>query len=193
MITEFKIFESTDNTYNMMLINYIVNDDYLSFSEKLDVSKIKITSKTRTLINPLFYSINKNKTKYTKLLIDNNVYLGKQGSDNFTALIYSTINPEYTKMLKLILKHSKEYINDYDDYGYTALMALFEDNKLNTKIFEYIRILIDAGADPFFINNKNNSLFHLLENYSMIDRFFNEFPELKKKYDIIEKRNKFNI
>jgi ankyrin repeat protein len=177
----------------MMLINYIDNDDYLSFSEKLDVSKIKITSKTRTSNNPLFYSINKNKTKYTKLLIDNNVYLGKQGSDNFTALIYSTINPEYTKMLKLILKHSKEYINDYDDYGYTALMALFEDNKSNTKIFEYIRILIDAGADPFFINNKNNSLFHLLENYSMIDRFFNEFPEFKKKYDIIEKRNKFNI
>jgi hypothetical protein len=72
-------------------------------------------------------------------------------------------------------------------------MALFEDNKLNTKIFEYIRILIDAGADPFFINNKNNSLFHLLENNSMIDRFFNEFPEFKKKYDIIKKRNKFNI
>ena len=190
MITDFKKY---GDTHNMMLIKYIDNDDYLSFSEKLDVSKIKITSETLPSINPLFYSIKKNKIKYTKLLIDNNVYLGKQGKDNYTALIYSTINPEDTEMFKLILKHSKEYINDHDNYGYTALMALFEDNIHKTKIFEYIRLLIDAGADPFFKNNRNNSLFHLLEIHSMIDIFFNKFPKIKKKYDIFKKRNKFNL
>jgi len=196
-----QLFEQRKISSNADINECIDNNDLEKLEKMLknDKNILKNINFEFDSANPLFFAIREGKIDFVKLLVENNYYLGPQGKNAYSGIIYS-LTHRY-KIFKYIVENSKNYVNTEDIYGYTPLMAVFEDTKNVYSIGENLmKVLFKNGADPFFKTKlRNMTLFDLIEksdhdaDVKSLEIFFKKFPEYKEQYNKYKKTKEFNL
>ena len=114
-------------------------------------------------------------------------YMGRRNKNGQTHLMLAVNrNKEFYFHACFTIVNDKEELNARDDYGRSALYYVARYCPL-----ECIEPLIEAGADPYEVDDEGNTVLHVLVNnrlYYYHDGFKEEIKFLPK--DIIDKRNK---
>jgi len=133
----------------------------------------------------LFHASRKGNDSVLKKLIEKKVDINTQDNNGLTALMYAT-REAHLIVLDELLKY-KANINIRDKHGKTALMHVFKNydaynNEKSIKFENIIRLLVNAGADPFIENEYGrNSIMYATREFRLYDvKHFDELPGIIK-------------
>jgi len=166
-IVNYGIHHSMDKT-----IKNINGDTPLTLSYKLGHQEIlkvllnyfDVNEKDNQGYPPLYYAVNNNDEKMTKLLLD----MGAKPNitDNYgNTLLHLAIYNRDINIIQILLENKKVNVNDVNQLGESPLITLTKkpfSDKINVK---FIKKMIDRGCDINLTNTLGNSaLFYISQN-----------------------------
>jgi len=183
-----KAFENDQDYVNNKLLFSIRNNDVADVILYINngADKNLITNDGRVaLVYAIDYNRGEEYLGVIKELIKRNVNINIADDAGLTPL-HHALYKENINIIKLLIENNVE-LNNIDKNGRTPLIMVAEYNRIETAY-----LLIDAGADWNIANNNNETFLEIFPEKNR-EKIINKYPDMYKKYLMIENTKKFNL
>lgn len=182
-----KFFENlTEGTFIQFQEFYVKHKE----SVKLQMNYLGIYNSS--ILHNAIYSDLDAKEK-VKFLLEEGVYINLRDENDQTALQYAVLMEQYD-IVELLLKEGAQ-ANTFNKYGENPLMTAISITNENVKKENFIKLLLEYDADPYFKEDKTDNALEFatnLQNIDLInllltykDEIRNDEPQSTKEINVI--------